>query len=582
MRWSQAFIPTLREAPADAESASHILLLRAGYVRQLSAGVYSYLLLGQRALLKIMAIVREEMDRIGQEFYLPALHPAELWQASGRWETMGDNLFRLKDRFQRDLCLGMTHEENMAAIAAGELRSYKQLPQIWYQIQTKFRDEPRPRGGLLRVRQFIMKDSYSFDLDEAGLDASYQKHHDAYRRIFDRCGLSYVTVEAHSGQMGGSRSQEFMVISPAGEDWIANCRGCGYAANLEKAEAAPAKPEEEERDAERESFPTPGQRTIEEVSRFTGLPASRLIKSLLYMAPVKDEQGVVNWEPRLLVVRGDDEVNETKLLGLWPNARPAHPVEIEQYTGAPAGSVGPVDLMDKSVKVYADRTLSGRKNLVAGANREGYHLRGLTPGRDFQPEWVDARQVRAGDGCKHCGQPLEVQPTIEIGHIFKLGRKYSQGLNVRVLDEHGKEAVPIMGSYGIGMERILTAAIEQNHDEQGFWLPPAIAPFQAVVSVVNTGESEMRQAGERIYEELRRLGVDALLDDRNERPGVKFKDADLIGIPWRITVGKKIASGEVELSERGKQVLKAPAETLPVGKAAAELAHRLPAGPPRG
>ncbi len=571
MRWSQAFIPTLREAPADAESASHILLLRAGYVRQLSAGVYSYLLLGQRSLLKIIAIVREEMDRIGQEFYLPALHPAELWQASGRWTGMGDNLFRLKDRFQRDLCLGMTHEENMAAIAAGELRSYKQLPQIWYQIQTKFRDEPRPRGGLLRVRQFIMKDAYSFDLDEAGLDASYQKHHDAYCRIFDRCGLRYLTVEAHSGQMGGSQSQEFMAVSPAGEDWIASCRGCGYAANLEKAESTPPPPAEAEQDAAPEAFATPGQRTIDEVSRFTGLPAAKLIKSLLYMAPAARAGGEAEWQPRLLLVRGDDEVNETKLLTLWPEARPAHPAEIEQYTGAPAGSVGPVKLRHPAVKLYADRALIGRRGLVAGANREGFHLRGLTPGRDFQPEWVEVRQVRGGDACRHCGQPLEVQPAIEIGHIFKLGRKYSQSLNVRVLDEHGKEAVPIMGSYGIGMERILTAAIEQNHDAQGFWLPPAIAPFQAVVSIVNTGEAAMLQAGERIYAELRRLGIDALLDDRNERPGVKFKDADLIGIPWRITVGKKIASGEVELGKRSRP----GAETVPADQAAADLARRL-------
>ena len=571
MRWSQAFIPTLREPPADAESASHILLLRAGYVRQLAAGIYSYLFLGQRSLLKIVAIVRQEMDRIGQEFLLPALHPAELWQASGRWQTMGDNLFRLKDRFSRDLCLGMTHEENMASIAAGELRSYKQLPQIWYQIQTKFRDEPRPRGGLLRVRQFLMKDSYSFDLDDAGLDASYQKHHDAYCRIFDRCGLRYLTVEAHSGAMGGSQSQEFMAISPAGEDWIASCRNCAYAANLEKAEAAVPSPLADEHDASPESFPTPGQRSIEEVARFTGLPASQLLKSLLYLAPVALGNGELDWQPRLLLVRGDDEVNETKLAALWPDARPAHPAELEQFTGAAAGSIGPVNLRDARVRVFADLALRGRRNLVAGANREGYHLRGLTPGRDFQPEWVEVRQVRPGDACKNCGQPLAVQPAIEIGHIFKLGRKYSQTLNVRVLDEHGREAVPIMGSYGIGMERILTAAIEQNHDEQGFWLPSAIAPFQAVVSIVNTGDPAMLQAGERIYAALAQLGVDVLLDDRHERPGVKFKDADLIGIPWRITVGKKIAQHEVELQERRRPGV----ETLPADQAPADLARRL-------
>jgi len=553
MRWTQAFIPTLREAPADAEVASHIFLLRAGYIRQLAAGIYDYLPLAWRSLLKIQGIVREEMDTIGQEFHLPALHPAEVWQASGRWELMGGNLFRLKDRFQRELCLGMTEEEVMAAIASKELRSYKQLPQIWYQIQTKFRDEPRPRSGLLRVREFIMKDAYSFDLDEAGLDASYQKHDRVYRRIFDRCGLRYVAVEAHSGAMGGSQSQEFMVLGEAGEDMVAMCAGCGYAANLEKAAGTPTAVADPPAAGEPERFATPNARTIAELAALTGEPAARLAKSLVY---------VVDGQPALVLVRGDDEASEAKLQTAFGGKeyRPAHPEEIVAFTGTVPGSVGPLHLKQPG-RVLADAALQGRSNLTVGANQEGYHLRHVTPGVDFEPEWVDVRNVRSGDGCPTCGKALRVSQAIEVGHIFKLGRKYSLALGVSVLDAQGGEVVPIMGSYGIGMERILTAAIEQNHDKDGFWLPAAIAPFEVLITPTNLGDAAIAALSQQLYDELRQQGRDVLLDDRDERPGVKFKDADLIGIPTRITVGKKAAQGIVELVDRASKTVREVAAT---------------------
>ncbi len=394
MRWSQLFIPTLREDPAEAEVISHKLLLRAGYVRQLAAGVYSYLFLAQRSLNKITQVVREEMDAIGaQEMLLPALHPAELWQESGRWEVMGHDMFRLKDRSQRDLCLGFTHEEVMTSIARGELRSYKQLPQIWYQIQTKFRDEPRPRSGLIRVRQFIMKDSYSFDLDAAGLDAAYQKHYRAYCRIFERCGLQYVAVEAHSGAMGGSQSQEFMVRSEAGEDWVVLCPGCGYAANREKAvaHASPPAAADPEGDLKPEEFHTPGRKTIAEVAEFTGLPETSQIKSLVLVA---DNQ------PVLALLRGDHQLSETKIaetLGAR-EIRPAHPMEIRGAFGAEAGSLGPVGV--SGMPILADLALKGRRNMIAGANRDDYHLRHVTPDEDFTAEYRDLRQVAAGDAAQ--------------------------------------------------------------------------------------------------------------------------------------------------------------------------------------
>jgi prolyl-tRNA synthetase len=542
MLWSRLFIPTLREDPADAEVPSHRLLLRAGYIRQLSAGLYSYLYLAQRSILKITAIVREEMDAIGaQELYLPALHPAEVWQESGRWDVMGDNMFRLKDRAGRDLCLGMTHEEIMTAVARGELRSYKQLPQIWYQIQTKFRDEPRPKSGLLRVRQFTMKDSYSFDLDAAGLDASYDRHHAAYCRIFDRCGLEYVVVEAHSGAMGGSQSHEFMVMSEAGEDFVV--RGTGYAANLEKAVSvpAPSAAPDPEGDLAPEPFHTPGVKTIAEVATFTSLPETALIKSLIMMA---DDR------PVLALLRGDHALSETKLAGMLASTelRPAHPEEIQRWFGADAGSLGPVGVRD--VRIVADDALRGRRNMIAGANRNDYHLRHVTPGEDFEAEFADLRQVAPGDTSIVDGTPLDVVKTVEVGHIFKLGYRYSESMGLRVTNEAGEEVAPIMGSYGIGIERILAAAVELYHDKDGMALPPAIAPFTVVVTPVSYGDEAQRRAAHDLYDACRKAGLDALLDDRTERPGVKFKDADLVGIPYRVVVGKKLAQGQVEVVER--------------------------------
>jgi prolyl-tRNA synthetase len=544
MRWSHLFIPTLREAPADAEVASHRLLVRAGYVRQLSAGVYSYLFLAQRSLEKIAAIVRQEMNRIGaQEMYLPALNPAEIWQESGRWDGMGDNMFRLKDRFGRPMCLAMTHEENMTAIARGGLHSYKQLPQIWYQIQTKFRDEPRPKSGLLRVRQFLMKDSYSFDIDPAGLDVSYQKHYEAYCRIFDRCGLNYVIVEAHSGAMGGSQSHEFMVATEAGEDFVVRCTANGYAANLEKAVSRPRSPvtSDPAGDLSPEQFHTPGRKTIADVAEFTGLPETSQIKSLVMVADGK---------PVLALVRGDHSLSETKFASAAgaSDIRPAHPAEIREWFGADAGSLGPVGVTN--MPILADLALEGRRNMIAGANKDDYHLRHVTPGEDFQAIFHDLRQVAEGDTELQTGEPLEIVKTVEVGHIFKLGYKYSESMGLRVLNEGGREVTPIMGSYGIGLERILCAAVELYNDGDGMALPSAIAPFAVVVTPANFSESLQRETAEQLYQELLGAGVDALLDDRDERPGVKFKDADLIGVPWRITVGKKLAQGHVELVDR--------------------------------
>jgi prolyl-tRNA synthetase len=544
MLWSTLFIPTLRETPAEAEVISHQLLLRAGYIRQLSAGIYNYLLLAQRSLLKIQQIVREEMDAIGgQEMLLAALNPAEVWKESGRWDVMGDNMFRLKDRFGRDLCLGMTHEEVMTFIARGELRSYKQLPQIWYQIQTKFRDEPRPKSGLLRVRQFIMKDSYTFDLDAAGLDIAYGKHHDAYCKIFDRCGLDYIVVDADSGAMGGSQSQEFMIASEAGEDFVARCKNCGYAANLEKAASEPATPlvADPEGDLEPEEFHTPGMKTIADLSSFTKLPESSQMKSLVM---VGDDR------PVLIMLRGDHQLSETKLMGVLAakEVRQAHPQEIFDLFGANAGSLGPVGL--KKLRILADNALKGRQNMITGANKDDYHLRHVTPGEDFAAEFFELRQVSPGDKCVQCGATLDIVKSVEIGHIFKLGYKYSESMGLRVLDEQGKEVTPIMGSYGIGIERILTCAIELFHDKDGMTLPASIAPFSVVITPANYREALQHEAADLLYQECMKRGVDALLDDRDERPGVKFKDADLIGIPYRITVGKKLAEGKVEFVER--------------------------------
>jgi prolyl-tRNA synthetase len=564
-RWSELFIPTLREAPADAEVASHKFLVRAGYIRQLAAGIYSYLFLGNRSFNKIMGIVRDEMDKIGQEFYLPLLHPREIWEASGRWALMGDNLFKLKDRKGADLALGFTAEEVMTSIALKELRSYKQLPQIWYQIAPKFRDEPRPKSGLLRVRQFMMKDAYSFDIDAAGLDVSYKKHYDTYCRIFDRCGLKYMVVEADSGAMGGKESHEFMVRTPAGEDQIVSCDGCNYAANMEKATSKldsvdDLKPEGDGKPLE---VHTPGQKTIEDVARFLGVSPKNKIKTLALMAeelPLdKKDHKTGKTKSRAIVVlmRGDHQLNEAKLNSTVAIAtRPMEEVEIKALFKSPAGYLGPLGIeWAKDLKkdaerpvLLVDKALEGRENLIAGANKEDYHLKNLTPGKDFHPTaYADLRAVTAGEGCPNCGNTLRIDTAVEIGHIFKLGYRYSESMGARVLDKNGKEVTPIMGSYGIGIERILTAAVEQSNDENGFWLPPSIAPFEIVVTPTNVKDATLLSAAVDIGTRLEAAGFDVILDDRNERPGVKFKDADLVGIPFRITVGNKVTEGTVEV-----------------------------------
>ncbi len=563
-RWSKLFIPTLREAPTDAEVASHKFLLRSGYIRQLGAGIYNYLFLGQRSLNKIIGIVREEMDTIGQEFYLPAILPRELWEQSGRWSIIGENMFRLKDRKGADLCLGFTHEEIMTSIARSELRSYKQLPQIWYQIQAKFRDEPRPKSGLLRVRQFTMKDSYSFDIDKAGLDKSFDLHDAVYRRIFTRCGLKFVAVEADSGAMGGSQSQEFMVYTEAGEDLIASCPVCGYAANLEKATSRfePVDEMDATGDGMPELVSTPGCAAISDVAEFFKISPASDIKCVAYMALKRGAAGKPDtWHGVAAFLRGDHQVNETKLLGAIGAAelRTMQAEELAQYFNGPAGFLGPVGLkhddrpLGDGLTVVADKSLEGRRNLVAGANKLDYHLRNVTPGRDFT--WTlaaDIRSVNEGEACPvpNCAGRLIVGRAVEVGHIFKLGYRYTESMGARVLDENGKEVMPIMGCYGIGIERILTAAIEQSNDKNGFWLPASIAPFTVVVTVTNVGDEALRNAGETLAAELEAAGLDVLLDDRDERAGVKFKDADLVGIPYRINVGKKVATGQVELVTR--------------------------------
>ncbi|SDE84553.1 prolyl-tRNA synthetase [Terriglobus roseus] len=572
-RWSKLFIPTLREAPADAEVASHQILLRAGYVRQLGAGIYSYLPLATRSINKINAIVREEMDKIGQEFFLPALNPREIWEESGRWTGMGDNMFRLKDRKGADLCLGMTHEEIMTSIARNEIRSYKQLPQIWYQIQTKFRDEPRPKSGLLRVRQFTMKDAYSFDIDQAGLDHSYDLHDAAYRQIFTRCGLEFVGVEADSGAMGGSQSQEFMVYTEAGEDWIASARNEAgevvYAANIEKATSKlEAVADLEATAGAPELVHTPGQRTIDEVGEFLKVEKIHQIKTMAYMATwPADAKGVVKTRSLVVFLRGDHQLNEAKLGALAAGAelRPMVPEEIEATFNAPAGYLGPIGVVaakagdDKGIMVVLDAALEGRANLIAGANKEEYHLRNVTPGRDFTATVIaDVRNINEGEADPVAGIALRLGKAVEIGHIFKLGYKYSESMGARVLDKNGKETTPIMGSYGIGIERILTAAIEQSaakngKNDKGEWsyvLPASIAPFEVVVTVTKQTDAALAEAGEKIAADLEAAGFDVLLDDRDGSAGVKFKDADLIGVPYRVTIGKRLAEGFVELVDR--------------------------------
>jgi len=553
MRLSKSLIPTLREVPADAEAISHRLMLRAGLVRQLAAGIYVYLPLGQRVLDKINAIIREEMNAIGgQEITMPVLQPAELWQQSGRWESIGGEMFRLKDRNGRDMCLGMTHEEVVAWLAAREIQSYRDLPQVWYQIQTKERDEARPRSGVLRTREFLMKDSYTLDPDAAALERSYAAHKSAYCKIFDRCGLRYLVVESDPGMMGGLGAHEFMAPSAAGEDEVAVCRGCGYAANVELARSIPTAPTFPA--SPREEVATPNAKTIAAVSALLGIDPRLTVKSLLYVG--------VKSGPVLALVRGDHTIHERKLVrALGEEVRPAHPDEVREHLGAGVGSVGPVGA---KVPIVADDALkTGR--WVVGANREGYHLRGVSAGVDFECRFADLHTATAGEGCPQCGAPLTIERVIEVGNIFKLGTKYSVPLRAVFLDEAGQERPIVMGSYGIGPARIAAAAVEQSHDADGIIWPWAIAPFRVHVVLVGIRDPEQVAAAESIYRSLWAAGIEALLDDRDERPGVKFKDADLLGVPVRVTVGNALAKdGVVEVRSRATRVERrvAPGEVV--------------------
>lgn len=542
MRWSQAFIPTLRDDPADAEAASHRLLVRGGFVRQLMAGIYSLLPLGKRVHDKIERIIREEMTKIGgQEFSLPALLPQEILEKSGRWGV--DVMFKLEDRHGAAACLGFTHEEIFTWIAR-ELRSYKELPQTWFQFQTKFRDEERPKSGLLRVREFVMKDSYSLDVTSEGLDYAFKQHFEAYRRIFERLGLDALAVEASSGAMGGSESIEFMVETPAGEDWVVSCAACGYAANVEKATSLLEAVSDEATGGAPEKFPTPDVRTIEDLVKFDGgAPADRQIKTLVY---------VIDDAPTLLLMRGDHALVEQKLLdGLAAKTvRPATSEEIRQALGASAGSLGAVGV--EGLRILADLALEGRTNMTTGANEDGFHLRSVSLERDIKvSEWMDLREVTEGEACPMCEAKLAVRKTAEVGHIFKLGTRYTEVLGADVQGEDGKAVPIIMGSYGIGVGRAMATIVESWNDENGILWPVNVAPFEVVVTIVNLKDVESAEAGERIYESLIGDGIEVILDDRNERPGVKFKDAELIGIPYRITVGPKgLANGKVELFRR--------------------------------
>ena len=543
MRMSKLLMPTLREVPAEAEIASHRLMLRAGLIRKLAAGVYSYLPLGLRTLRKVQDIVREEMDRAGaQELIMSALLPAEAYQASGRWEVFGPSMFRLKDRNDRDFCLGPTHEELFTQCVIDNVKSYKEYPMTLYQIQTKYRDEARPRFGIIRSREFIMKDAYSFDLDEKGLDESYKKMYDAYTKIFTRLGLDFTVVDADSGAMGGSGSQEFMVKSPVGEDGIAYCDACGYAANYEKCECVPKEVIQISGDLPLEKIETPNAHTIEELVSFLGVDATSFAKTIIYKA---DDKYVA------AMVRGDRDVNEVKLknlLGCTDDVELAEPAVVRDITRAAVGFAGPVDL---GIPVYADKEVAMMKNFVVGANETDMHYKNVNIGRDFEPDCVaDIRVVVTGDACPKCGAPIKSEQGIEVGHIFKLGTKYSDALGLKYLDENSEQQTVIMGCYGIGVTRCLAAAVEQLHDDNGIIWPVSIAPYEALVIPANHKSEEQTAAAEEIYEKLNASGIETLIDDRSERAGVKFKDADLIGIPVRIVAGKKLGEGIVEYKER--------------------------------
>ncbi len=542
MRWSQLFIPTLRDAPADAEAASHKLLVRGGFIRQLHAGHYSLLPLGLRVHNKVENIVRQGMEEIGaQEFLLPAMHPASIWQRSGRWDSVGPEMFRFQDRKETDLALGMTHEEVFSEIAR-EVTSYKSLPQIWYQIQWKFRDEPRPKSGLLRVREFAMKDSYSFDLDDAGLDHAFEIHRRAYTRIFERLSLNALAVEASSGMMGGAGSVEFMVPSPAGEDDIACCRACGYAANVERATST-LPPIDDGETGELERFATPGVRTIAALETIEGgAVANRQIKTMVMM---------LDGSMTLALLRGDHRLNLQKLADSTGalEIRAAEPAEVFQQLGAYPGSLGAVGVTD--LPVVADHALNGRRNLTTGANEDDWHYRGVDIGRDISvQQWLDLREVSAGEPCPVCGQPLEVIRCIETGHIFKLGRRYAEAMGANVLDAEGVERTITMGSYGIGIGRAVAAIAEVHHDDRGLCWPVSVAPYEVVITVPSMRDDAAVALAEQLYSELLEQGCEVLLDDRDARAGVKFADSELIGIPWRITAGRAAAGGAVELTER--------------------------------
>ncbi len=541
MRFSQFFLPTLRQTPAEAEIPSHQLMLRAGMIRKSAAGMYSFLPLGYRVLKKIIRIVEEEMDRAGgQELLLPIVQPAEIWRQTGRWDLYGEEMFRLRDRHNRDFCLGPTHEEMITTVVKNEVRSYRDLPLRLYQIQNKYRDEIRPRFGVMRAREFIMKDLYSFDVDEEGMNRSYQAMYDAYTRIFRRCGLEFRAVEADTGAIGGDVSHEFVVLAEAGEAVVLYCKNCNYAANEEKAVAALGEKAGDPLQ-EMEKVSTPGKTTVPEVAAYLGVPEAKLIKTLFY---------TTDKELLAVLLRGDDELNEVKL-GNFINApyRMAGPEEVKDRLSLPVGYLGPCGLRRPGVRVLADLRVEQMVNGICGANEEGYHLVNVNPGRDFTVDhYLDLRLSRAGDPCFHCGEPLAETRGIEVGHIFKLGTKYSSSLKAVFLDANGEEKPIVMGCYGIGISRIAAAAVEQKHDKDGIKWPLSIAPFQVLVLPVT---QEQLPLAEKIYTDLTEAGVDVLLDDRDERAGVKFKDADLIGIPLRLTLGpKSVQQEEVEVKIR--------------------------------
>ncbi|NLW44660.1 MAG: proline--tRNA ligase [Syntrophomonadaceae bacterium] len=543
MRTTQLLMPTLREEPSDTEVISHKLLVRAGMIRKVAGGIYTYLPLAFRVLQKITQIVREEMDKAGgQEVGLPIVQPRELWDQSGRWQLYGDEMFRLKDRHQRDFCLGPTHEEVITAIVNADVHSYRDLPLLLYQIQDKFRDEIRPRFGLMRAREFIMKDLYSFDVDEDGLDISYRKMYFAYSAIFERLGLDFRVVEADSGAIGGNVSHEFIVLARSGESLVVYCDQCDYAANVEKAEAVFEPVETVTECPPLETVYTPGRKSVAEVTEFLGVDPARIIKTLIYM---------VDDVPHAILIRGDRELNEVKLKNYLQATEMFMAPEdmVKEITGASIGSVGPVGL---KIKILADLEIQGMSDAFCGANRDDYHLAHVLPGRDFVPDaYADLRNVEAGDSCPRCRGELLATRGIEVGHIFKLGTKYSQAMDAGFLDEDGVKRHFVMGCYGIGISRVMAAAIEQKHDDDGIIWPMAIAPYQVIIVPVNVGDEQQVECAERLYRELQEAGVEVLYDDREERAGVKFKDADLIGIPLRITIGpKSLKQNKVEIKKR--------------------------------